>query len=1028
MGLTNLLRRRLGTHPVAVLAIAISVMMSLVVVTALRLLSTDISDAGVRTALDVPPADRSFTVSAALDPGELEAADRAVRSAVEPLGPVPVTRVATTTSRGIDGRPDTDRAVLADVGDLPDAADLVDGAWPQAPGGSAARPGGGVVDVALPEDAATALGVAVGDELTLVDLVDDDAPRQEVRVSGVFRPRDAQDVLWTDLPLALTGVQESDFSSYGPFVLAPGGLDGKLFGSSTVTWRAAPALDDLTTAQLPAARDRATAATAALGALDLRSVRVGSPVPALLTQAALVAERIRVSLLVPTVLLAALGAVSLAVAAALLAGLRDGETRLLRTRGASTAQLALLALGEAVLVAVLAIVGTVLVAPPVARAVAGSLLGGSGAGGGGRVWSTAVPLAVAAVAVTVATTVWAGRAAGRRPGRSRGRVLRAVVGSGLDVVLVALAVLGALQLRRYDAAATTAGVDPLTTVAPVLVIAGLAVLSLRLIPVLARVVARLGAPRRGLDLAWGSWQFARRVSGQAGTLLLVLLAVGVGTVALGLSATAVRAVADQSAFDSGAPLRVVRANAAVGVAALERVTEQASGGADRVMPVNRSAVRLGDLEGVTVLAADSDVAGTVMDPRPDTVRGTTWQGAVEALVTGRDLGGGIELPAATREVEVTARLIAPAELRRVAFPAALHVRDGRGIVSAVPLGSVGTTPTTLEADLEGAGLTGPLAVVGMSVPLPERVFWVVSTSSLDLDVETLEADGTVLDTTSFSQHRPSTGLWWAVPPGSVDSVPAVVTADVADAVEGAGGGPLVVQVGTIAVPVRVAAVVDVLPTADDPARGVLVDLPTVQATPQQGVRPSTVVRPGELWADPPDPEAAAAAVRAEVPYGTTVVVRSEVEDERLANPVNAGMRAAMALVTLAAVLLAAVGFAATTAALGRARRHENAVLHALGMPPRRIGTVLLLERVLVTVVTVVVGVGLGLVAAVTVVPLLVGGDGHPQVPPVLVEVPAAGVLLLAGAVTVVLSLVGMLVLRSSVGDLGGELRGGEEVR
>jgi hypothetical protein len=47
---------------------------------------------------------------------------------------------------------------------------------------------------------------------------------------------------------------------------------------------------------------------------------------------------------------------------------------------------------------------------------------------------------------------------------------------------------------------------------------------------------------------------------------------------------------------------------------------------------------------------------------------------------------------------------------------------------------------------------------------------------------------------------------------------------------------------------------------------------------------------------------------------------------------------------------------------------------------------------------------------------------------VLVEVPAAGVLLLAGAVTVVLSLVGMLVLRSSVGDLGGELRGGEEVR
>lgn len=200
----------------------------------------------------------------------------------------------------------------------------------------------------------------------------------------------------------------------------------------------------------------------------------------------------------------------------------------------------------------------------------------------------------------------------------------------------------------------------------------------------------------------------------------------------------------------------------------------------------------------------------------------------------------------------------------------------------------------------------------------------------------------------------------------------------------------------------------------------------MQATPQQGLRPTSAVPPGEFWAAPADPGSAAAAVRAEAPFGTTVVVRSEVGDERLTNPVNAGMRAAMALVTLASVLLAAVGFAATTAALGRARRHENAVLHALGTPPRRIGTVLLLERVLVTVVTVVVGVGLGVVAAVSVVPLLVGGDGHPQVPPVLVSVPALPLLLLAGAVTAVLSLVGMLVLRSSVRDLARELRRGEE--
>jgi hypothetical protein len=1024
MGLARLLRRRLGTHPVAVLAIVTSVMMSLVVVTALRLLSADIADAGVRTSLDVPPEDRSFAVSATLDPGDLATADAAVRSGLAPLGEVPVSRVATTTSRGITGRPDTARAAIADVEDLPAAADLVAGAWPRPPSGAAARPGGGVVEVALPEGAAEALDVGVGDVLRLVDLVDEDAPRQRVRVVGTFRPRDAEDAVWADLPLALSGVRESDFTAYGPFVPAAGTLDTALFGGSSVTWRATPTLDTLSAGDLPALRDSAVATATTLGGLELRSIRVTTPLPALLGQAALVAERIRVALLVPTVLLAVLGAVALAVAAALLAGLRDGETRLLRTRGVSTPQLAGLALVEAALVSLLGLAGTVLVAPPVARAVAGSFVDGAGEGGAGRVWATAVPLALAAVAVSVGATLWAGRGTGSGTGGRRGRVLRVLVGSGLDVVLVALAVLGAVQLRRYDPAATT-GVDPLTTAAPVLVIAGLAVLSLRLIPLVARLVARVAVPRRGLDLAWGSWQFARRVSGQAGTLLLVLLAVGVGTVALGHSATADRAVADQSAFDSGAPLRVVRANAAASSTSLAATTEAAAGGAERVMRTHRSTVRLGDLDDVTVLAVDATTAGTVMDPRPDTVHGSTWTAAVGLLADARDLGGGVELPPGTREVTVTARLTTPEELRGVVFPASLHVRDARGQVSSLPLGSIRTRESRLTADIAGAGLAEPLSVVGMSVPLPEFVRFFASTEDIGLLVEDVEADGAPLPTESFTQHNPPSGIWWAVRAASTGTVPAIATADVADAMAAAGGGPLVVQVGAIAVPVSVVAVVDVLPTADDPRRGLLVDLPTVQAAPQQGVRPSSLLTPGEFWADPVDVAAAVDAVRAEVPFGTSLVVRSDVEEQRLSNPVNAGMRAAMLLVTLASVLLAAVGFAATTAALGDARRHENAVLHALGTPPRRIGTVLLLERVLVTVVTVLVGVLLGVVAAVTVVPLLVGGDGHPQVPDVLVSVPVVPVLVLAAAVTGLLSLVGLLVLRSSVRDLGSELRRGE---
>ncbi len=914
--------------------------------------------------------------------------------------------------------------MLAEVDGLASVAELVDGAWPTAPAGAAAEPGGGVVDVALPEPAAAGLGVAVGDRLSLVDLVDSQAPNQAVRVSGIFTVADPSAPVWADLPLAVSGVERSDFTSYGPFVLATGTLDGPLVGSSGATWRAVPPLAGLTTEDLPGAQRRAAQTARTLATLDLRSIRVRAPLPDLLAHAVLVAQRIGVALLVPSVLLTVLGTVSLVVAAALLASLRAAETRLLRTRGASTAQLAGLALGESTFVTLLGLAGTVLVAPAVARAVAGSFVAGAGGAPAGRVWTTAVPLAVLAVVVSVSTSVWVGRTPGTGSGGTRGRMLRVAVGSGVDVVLVVLAALAAVQLRRYDAAAAT-GVDPLTTAAPVLVIAGLAVLSLRLIPVLARGVAGLAVPRRGLDLAWGSWQFARRASGQAGTLLLVLLAVGVGTVALGHSATAERAVTDQSAFDSGAPLRVVRADAAADPTAMTALTRSASGGAGRVMPAWRSSIAIGDLEDVTVLAADTATAGRVMDPRPDTVHGGSWTDLVGRLARARDLGGGAALPDGTRHLTVEARLRSEATSGRLSFPATLHVRDARGLVTTVPLGLVSPEETTLTADLAGAGLTGRLTLVGVFVPIPEWVHFFTATPVDGIDVGRVEADGTPVEHSTFREHRVSPGLWYAPPPGRLAAVPAIVTRQVADAVRAAGGGPVVLQLGTVDVPVTVAGVLDVLPTAARPTRGVLVDLPTLGALAQQGVRPWAVVAPGEWWADPVHVAAAAAAVRAGAPHGTTVLVRADVEAGRLTNPVNAGMRAAMALVTVASVLLAAVGFAATTAALGRARRHENAVLLALGMPPRRIRTVLVLERVLVTVVTVLVGVALGVLAALTVVPLLVGGDGHPQVPPVLVQVPALPLLVLAAVVTGVLSLVGVLVLRSTSRDLSGELREGD---
>ena len=353
----------------------------------------------------------------------------------------------------------------------------------------------------------------------------------------------------------------------------------------------------------------------AAGGPALRDVRVASALPDLLDRAELVSERVRVSLLTPTVLLVVLGTASLVVAAALLASLRESETRLMRTRGASTRQLGLLALADATLVVLLGSVGAVLLAPLLSATVARTAGLALGPGGvrsaltSAPLWLAVVPMAVLATVVIVATTLRVGRARDRSGSRPQGRVVRLLTGSGLDVLLVGLGALAVVQLRRYDAAGSTT-VDPLTTAAPAVVIAGLAVLCLRLLPVLTRQVARLTGEARGLEPAWGGWQLSRRLEGQVGTVLLVLLAVAMGTLALSHSATADRAVEDQSASETGAPVRVVVGPGAGCRARPVRCwpgpPQEAPSGS---YPVARDLVDVGTLTGVTALAVDAAAAG-----------------------------------------------------------------------------------------------------------------------------------------------------------------------------------------------------------------------------------------------------------------------------------------------------------------------------------------------------------------------------------------------------------------------------------
>ncbi len=1058
----TLLLRRVGAHPAALVAVATSVLTSVLVVATLQLLTVGIADAGVRAELGVPADQRGVVVTAGLRPGELAAIDAKVRAAVAPGGAAALTRTGTATTRGLVGGADTDRVLLADLDGLAGRARVVEGALPEAPP-SGAAPAGAPVEVALPENVARALELSVGDRVGLTDLIDRDAPPLEVVVSGVLAPTGVDEGLWADDPLGRSGIVRTDFTTYGPFVLGEGALDGELGGASTVSWRWTPVVEGLGGPELAAFEARldgvvdrlqrlagiGTTGARATAERVLRDGRVATRLPAIVERSSVSEARVRAALLAPTVLLVVLGTSSLVVAAALLAALRDPETRLLRTRGASTGRLTSLALADALAVVAVGSFGSLLVAPVLARAVArGAGLSdrelSAGSSPGALPWVSVLVMGVLATVVVVATTLRVGRA---RAGAGSGgggaaRMMRVLGSSGLDVVLVGLSILGVVQLRRYDGAGSTVA-DPLTIAAPALVVVGTAVLCLRLLPLLSGQVARLTSERPGLDVAWGGWQLSRRLASQSGTVLLVLLAVSMGSLALSHSATVQQAVEDQSGFETGGPVRVVT-GALVGdrLPTVGAALDEAAGGVDRVMPVLRDTVGIGPVTDITVLGIDAASAAGVVEPRPDTLDGQEWSDVVRTLGSRRARLEAPAVPADATSLTLRIRLEAPdGTSPQFVVPTSVVLRDGSGLMTTLRLGAVSVTAEDLTIELPrprggpwqlvsvSGSLSRGVIVGGGSLP-PTLAPTPVGGAPVQLVVESARAGGADLTGVDRLADHPSPGggLSSAVLAARIDTVPAVMTTAVATAANLEVGSRIELTVGGRRLPVEVVALVDSVPTASTPDRAVVIDLPTVLATPEPPTAnrrlSSRVLEPTEWWLAPARP-LDAEALRARLPGGSAVTLRSEVAEARLANPVNAGMRASMLLVTAAALVLAAVGFAATTAALGRERRRENAVLLALGMPPSRIRRSLEAERVAVVVLTVVVGLVLGVLSALAVVPVLVGGDGHRQVPGVVVDLPWTSLGLFAGLVAVVLAVVGVLVLRRVGSDVAAELRRGD---
>ena len=1052
-----LLRAR--AHRLLLAAALLTVLLTTAVLATLAAYSGAIGDAALRHSLRDPrnAADTALIARAEVPAADRGGADTAVREAARTsFDGLPVT-VRTLVRSGPYALPRSlrPRAERSGEPDLTHFAAL-DRTQVRIVAGRLPRAADRGIEAALPQTAADLLDLGPGDRLAVTDRLG--GPRVSVTVTGVYRPARADAAYWRLDDLRGRGVQKIDFTTYGPLLADPGALTGGKVSAGQSAWLASADFATLTTGRIDALREAARGGSAALRSQPAfgGSATVTTGLPDALDRVDRSLLVSRSTLLIVALQLVLLAGCALLLVARLLSAERAGETRLLRARGASRRGIAGLAVPEALLLALPSLVGAPLLAGPLARLLAGQgPLARMGlrlelpAGGRPGVWLVAAGVALGcALAVTLpalTSSAEAGSVAARRA-----RALPGPVRAGADLGLLAVAGVAYWQLNRQTSGAVTGdmsgalGVDPLLVAAPALALLAGTVLTLRLLPPVARLAERRAAGGRGLTAALAGWQIARRPMRGAGPVLLLVLAVALGLLAIGQGASWDRSQDDQADFRAGVPLRVLAAGddgpgRTEQYAALPHVTQAA--------PAVRATLPLAGNRTATVLALDTAHAADSVLMRADLA-----PGPVRPLVAGLGRNtrtNGARVPAHTARLRLAATLrsSSPSSSPEAAADVAVTLEDGHGTPYRLPAGKLPADGRRHILDVpvsDGPStLTGLRLVTTQPTDHPEQ-----QRLSLD-ELTAASVDGTErrvsLPTawTAVSQsdsrmsspdartnptrprvstsgpptveygtgYVPAESSWSAsltVRLQVTQPEPAEVTALATDrflASAGARAGQRVdVTLGGETVPVRIAHAVRALPTTSDESSGgaLLIDLRSVNRVLE--ARYGESVTPTEWWlrTTPGRADAVAATLRADPDMDPTrVVVRDEIAERLRDDPFGAGPEAAFAAAAGAAAALAAVGFAVSAVGSLRERGAEFAVLRALGAPRRRLARTIAVEQGVLVALGLLVGVALGTVLTRAVIPLVVlTSEAARPVPRVLFELPLTRVAALLAAVTV----------------------------
>ncbi|MEU6555290.1 ABC transporter permease [Streptomyces sp. NPDC046915] len=1011
-------------------------------------------------------ADAALVVTAEVAADHRRAADTAVRDgARRTFDGLPVT-VRTLVCSGPYALPATTRAAATRPGDNPDLTHFatLDPTQVRFSEGRPPRAGTPDVEVALPETAARRLRLTPGARLTVTDRLD--GPPVRILVTGVYRPTEPASPYWLLDELGGRGVrQTSDFITYGPLLTAPSVVTGGRVSEGPFAWLASADFARLTAERIDALRTSARTGPAALLKLrtgddsegDTAETTATTALPEVLDRVERSLLVSRSTLLIVALQLALLAACALLLVARLLAAERTGETRLLRARGASRAALAGLAAREALLLAGPALLIAPLLAGPLTR-----LLAGHGAlarlglelevpdGGRLGVWLTAAGVALGCA---LAVTLPAVASTGFRT--SRARALPAWLRAGADLGLVAVAGVAYWQLDRRTSGAMSAdttgalGIDPLLVAAPALALLAGAVLTLRLLPPAARLAERRATGGRGLAAALAGWQLSRRPGRGAGPVLLLVLAVALGVLAIGQGSSWERSQDDQADFAAGAPVRIL----GTGDGELGRTQEYAAVPHVReAAPAVRTTLPLSGDRTATVLALDTAHAADTVLLRPDLA-----PAPMKRLLAGLGPSGesaGARVPAGATRLTLTATLLSSVRGTESAATVTQTLEDDHGVPYPLPSGSLPADARPHMLSVELPSNHGPLTLTGVQLVLP------VPSSHAEQHTLTLDAltattaagtaqrvplsaswrvasgtDGqgsadaataptrprvrpaahpTVVYGTGYvpsDQPRlsPSLTLRMQVPQPRTTAVAALATDRFLASAGARPGQTMDISLAGQNVPVRIVRALRQLPTAqggqgDGDGGAVLVDLPAVNRVLQ--ARYGLALAPTEWWLRPDSPSysadiATALRARPDLDPGQ-IVVRDEIAAELRDDPFGAGPEAAFTAAAAAAAVLAALGFAVSTAGTLRERNAEFAILRALGAPRRRLARAVVGEQSVLVALALAVGTGLGIALTRAVLPLIVlTGEATRPVPDLLVELPPLRMAALVAAVAAV---------------------------